>query len=140
MRGIYQAREKIEGVLTGAGINMATRGQADDFLQQKKNFYPAARVDWGTSTITNESVTINMNIVVVDTVEEDFGNEEDVLNTTLAISARLVAVLQEATADAEFSLDDSVTADYLFEQGESSNYAGWGLVLPLKIHNRAHNG
>lgn len=139
MRAIYQARDKIRPILEDAGVNMVSAGQADDFLQQKKNFYPAALVTWGPATITNEAVQINMSIMIVDTVEEDFGNEEDVTNTTLAISARLTAVLQEATADQEFSLDESVSGDYLFEKGESSNFAGWGLTLPLIMHNTAHN-
>ena len=138
MRGLYQAREKITRVLTDAGINMATRGQADDFNQQKKNFFPAARVDWGSSEVSNEAVTISMNIIILDTIEDDLGNEENVLNTTLAITARLVAVLQEAEADSMFSLDTNPTADYLFEQGEQ-NLAGWGMVLPLTIVNQSHN-
>ena len=138
MRGLYQARQKITRVLTDAGITMAERGQADDFTQQKKNFFPAARIDWGTAEISNETVTVSMAVVIVDTVEDDFENEENVLNTTLAITARLVAVLQEAEADSEFSLDTNPSADYLYEQGEQ-NVAGWGMVLPLTIHNQSHN-
>ena len=138
MRGLYQAREKIQRVLTDAGITMATRGQADDFLQQKKNFFPAARVDWGTSRVSNETVTIDMNIVILDTIEDDLGNEENVLNTTLAIAARLVAVLQEAEADAQFSLDTNPNLNYLFEEGEQ-NLAGWAMILPLTIVNQSHN-
>lgn len=138
MRGLYQARQKIEGVLNDAGVNMVVGGQEDDFLQQKKNFFPAARVDWGNATISNETVNISMSIVIVDTVEDDFGNEENVLNTTLALASRLVAVLQEATADAGFSLDEDVNADYLFEEG-TQNYAGWGLTLPLTMPNQSHN-
>ena len=137
MTGLYQARNKIELILKDFGVNMAVGGQIDDFLREKKNFFPAARVDWGSATISNETVTIDMAVTIVDTVEDDLGNEENVLNTTLAITARLVAVLQEATPDHLFSLDANPTAEYIFEQGDQ-NFAGWAMVLPLTIHNSSH--
>ena len=139
MNGLYQAVDKIRGIINDTAlVNTVFNGRGDEFLQKEKNFYPAALINYGNSTITNEATTVTMSIVILDQVDEDFGNEEDVLNQTLVIAQRIVAVLQEATPDSDFSLDDPVPADPLYET-DVANLSGWGLEIPLKIHNRSHN-
>ena len=137
---IYDIKSKIEGLLNDNPlVNNVHRGAFDDFLQQKKNFYPAARVDFGDTDITNEVLNMSVAVTIVGQVDEGFDNENDVINTNVTIAARLIAQLQEAEHDAAFEVIDSAAAEYIFEQGES-NYAGFGPTIQLITPNTAHNG
>lgn len=138
-RQIYAIRDKIQGLLSSSPfINSIHVGQADDFVRQKKNFYPAARVDYGDATLSNEIIQMTMHVIILGQVDEEFDNENDVLNNCLTAGARLVAELQEASHDADFELNEDVQSEYLWEQ-EEANLAGFGLTINLTMRNTSHN-
>ena len=137
-RQIYNIKQKIENLLNADPlINSVFRGQDDDFLRQKKNFYPSARVDYGPASITNEAITVTMLVQIVGQVDDAFENEDNVLNDAMTSAARLVAQLQEADHDAEFEQVEPVTSDYIWEANDS-NVAGFGLTIPLTMANTSH--
>ena len=135
----YGIRERITSLLDESPfINNIHRGQVDDFLRQKKNFYPAARVDYGASVISNEVITQDVTVALLDQVDDGFGNEDDIINNMMAVAARLVAQLQEASHSAEYEISDEVVADYIYEY-DDANLAGWGLTISITTPNTSHN-
>lgn len=140
MQGVKAATNKIrEELIETRLVNTVMVSRPDDFLQDKKNFFPAVHVDYSGGNASDAIVTLNMDIMIVDIVDEDLQNEETVLNTTLTIAGRIQAVLQASEADSEYNLDVDGTLTRLYEKG-TQNYAGWLLQFPLKIVNTAHNG
>lgn len=139
MQGLKAATDKIRQELIDTGlVNNVEISRPDDFLQEKKNFFPAVHVDYEGASTSDAIVTLNMQCVIVDIVDEDLQNEEDVLNATLAIAGRIQAVLQRSEPSTNFNLDVDATLTRVYEQG-SQNYAGWVMTFPLKIVNESHN-
>ena len=141
MTALYTTREKIEGLLRNDPfVTTIHRGQEDDFLTQKTDFYPAVRVDFGdVNNVSNEAVSIHTFVTILGNVDEDFGNEDFVLSTTMTIGTRLVANLQEAVHDANFELNINPTFSRLIEYGDN-NLAGYGIELEIMTPNTSHNG
>lgn len=138
MRGLKAATDKIrEEALDTGLVNNVMISRPDDFLQDKKNFYPAVHIDYDGASTNDTIVTVNMSILIVDIVDETLNNEEDVLNTTLAIAARIQAVLQRSEPSTMFNLDADASLTRMYEQG-TQNYSGWGMTFPLKIMNQSH--
>lgn len=138
-RIIYGLKGKLEGLLDESPfVNNVHRGQIDDFLRQKENFYPAARVDYGASIVTNETVTVDMTLAVLDQVDDGFGNEDDVLNLCMTIGARVIAQLQEAAHDSQYEVIAEVPGEYIFEY-DDANLAGWGFTITVVTPNTSHN-
>lgn len=138
MQGLNAAIAKIRQELIDTGlVNTIMVSRPDDFLQDKKNFYPAVHVDYSGAQANDTIVTVNMELSIVDIVDEDVANEEHVFNTTLAIAARIQAVLQRSEPSNNFNLDVDSTLTRLYEQG-TQNYAGWGMSFPLKVINQSH--
>ena len=135
---VHAARTKIEGLLNDNPIlNSVHRGQIDDFLKQETNFYPAARVDVGNATVTNEVIKTDIYLTIVDMVDEDFENEDFALNNALTIGSRIIAQLQEAVHDANFELIADPSFDRLVEYGDA-NLAGYGVTIELIQANKSH--
>ena len=140
MQGLKRATQAIRRHLTETGLVQEASimvSRPDDFLQDKKNFYPAIHIDYIGGTGSDQILTVNFTILVVDIVDEELRNEEDVFNSTLSISARIIAELQKAEPSELYHLNEDATLDRLYEKGEQ-NYAGWALQFPLIIQNTSH--
>lgn len=138
MQGLKAATNKIRQELIDTGlVNNVEISRPDDFLKDKKNFYPAVHIDYSGASASDAIVTVNMSVLIVDVVDEQLNNEETVMNTTLAIAARIQAVLQRSEASNNFNLDEDASLTRLYEQG-AQNYAGWAMTFPLKIVNESH--
>lgn len=140
MRGLLQATSVIreEAIETGL-INNVEVSRPDDFLNKKRNFFPAMHIDYAGGTTTDSINTVEFSIALVDIVDEDLQNEENILSNMLDVAGRIQAVLGQSEARTDFNLDEPATITRLYEQGEQ-NYAGWVMEFPLKIANKSHNG
>ena len=140
MRGLNNATDKIRRELVATGlINEASVliARPDDFVRDKREFYPAALVDYESASIDDRVVTLSMELVIFDVVDEDLQNEEDVLAVTLAVIARVVAVLQKSDPSELFHLNEDATLERVYEDS-SHNLSGWKATFNLDIVNQSH--
>lgn len=140
MRGLLETVQVIKDELVNTGlVNNVEVSRPDDFLQNKRNFFPAAHIDYGRATTSDSIITVDVILTLVDVVDEELDNEETVLSNMLDVAGRVQAVLGESQARINHNLDVPSSLTRLYEQGEQ-NYAGWVMEFPLKMVNRSHNG
>ena len=142
MRGLNNATDKIKRELVATGLikeSSVLIARPDDFVQDKRNFYPAALVDYSSASVDDRVVTLTMVLDLFDVVDEDLQNEEDVLAVTLAVISRIVSVLQKSDPAELFHLQDDADLERIYEDS-TQNLSGWRATFQLDIINSSHNG
>jgi hypothetical protein len=131
--------------------NTVTFGDLDDVDLNKLTIFPLAHIIVNTATINEETISMNVSILLADTVlikedkvwinssenvvEKRGNNEQEVQNTQLAIASRLMAKLQRGTLyENKYQLDGSATLDPFVERFENK-LAGWSMTFDILIPN-----
>ena len=105
MKGFYNITDKIKDSLNAEPfVNTVTYGSLDDVDLNKQTIFPLSHLIVNNCTVGTNTLTFNISILAMDVVDEskeevtdDFignDNEQDVLNTQLAVINRVVALLQ----------------------------------------------
>jgi len=125
-------------------VNTVTQGSIDDIDLIKQTMYPLSHIMINQATLEGNlwrfSITVFcMDIVDIskdETTDIFIGNdnEQDVLNTQLAVIARMNEVLQDGANRMNYTVDGDVTCEPFTERFE--NYlAGWACTFDLIIQN-----
>ena len=131
--------------------NTVTFGDLDDVDLNKLTIFPLAHIIVNTATINEETISMNISILLADTVLTKDGkvwvdssqnvinkrdnNEQEVQNTQLAIASRLMAKLQRGTLyQTKYQLDGSASLDPFVERFDNK-LAGWSMTFDLLIPN-----
>ena len=141
MRGLRNLTRKIQEELVDTELIQEASiliARPDDFVRDKKNFYPAVLVDYDSANVNDRVAVVSMEISILDVVDEDLQNEEDVIAVSLAIISRIVAVLQKSDPTELFHLDEDATLTRIYEDS-SQNLAGWQARFSVNIVNQSHN-
>ena len=132
IRGFYQLTETIETqLLADVNVNTVTTGDIYDIDLSKQSIFPL-------SHIVVNSVTMD----IVDESKEKTtdifrgnNNEQDVLNTQLAVLNKLIMVLRRGTLYSEkFQLVGDPTLEPFYERFEN-RLAGFAATMDVIIHN-----
>ena len=105
MTGFYNVTDKIKDTLAAEPfVNTVTYGSLDDVDLNKQTIFPLSHLIVNNCNVANNTLTFNISVLAMDVVDEnkaevtdDFvgnDNEQDVLNTQLAVLNRLIAILQ----------------------------------------------
>ena len=145
MTGFYDLTDKIKDTLQAEPfVNTVTYGSLDDIDLNKQTIFPLSHIIVNNVTVGTQTMRFNISVLSMDIVDEskneadDFvgnDNEQDVLNTQLAIQNRLLALLQRGELYTDkFQVEGEVTCEPFVDRFENK-LAGWAATFDVLIPN-----
>lgn len=146
MNTFYTLTDKIKDTLLAEPfVNTVTYGSLDDIDLNKSTIFPLSHIIVNNATIASNIVTYNISILSMDIVDESKkevtdnfignDNEQDVLNTQLAIQNRVIALLQRGNLYTDkFQVEGTVTCEPFVDRFENK-LAGWVSTLDILVEN-----
>tara|TARA_R110000764_G_scaffold78312_1_gene156284 strand:+ start:708 stop:1163 length:456 start_codon:yes stop_codon:yes gene_type:complete len=146
MKGFYQVTETIKNqLLADVNVNTVTTGDITRVDLSKQTIFPLSHLI--VNSVTNEDNVLRFSLSVlamdiVDISKEEVvdifrgnNNEQDVLNTQLAVLNKLVQVLRGGTLFQDlYQLDGSPSFEPFYDRFENE-MAGWALTFDVIINN-----
>ena len=146
IRGFYLVLTTIkEELLSNPSIKSCTFGDITDIDLQKQTIFPLAHII--IDGVTNSEKTLQFNFTVLTMEQIDTNNQydediftgntntQDILNTQLAVSNRLVSRLRTgALSQTGYELVGDPTCEPFFDRFENI-LAGWATTFTVQILN-----
>ena len=146
MTGFYNVTDKIKDTLAAEPfVNTVTYGSLDDVDLNKQTIFPLSHLIVNNCSVANNTLTFNISVLAMDVVDEskeevedDFvgnDNEQDVMNTQLAVLNRLIAILQRGDVYTDkFQVVGAVGCEPFVDRFENK-LAGWVATLDVIVEN-----
>jgi len=146
IRGFYQITETIKTqLLADVNINTVTTGDIFDIDLSKQSIFPLAHIIVNSVTLQEQVMSFNITVMAMDIVDESKeattdifrgnNNEQDVLNTQLAVLNKLTMVLRRGDLyTSKFQLEGDPTLEPFYERFEN-RLAGYAATMDVVIHN-----
>jgi hypothetical protein len=146
MIGFYNVLEKIKDTLGAEPfVNTITYGNIDDVDLNKQNIFPLSHIIVNNTTIQERVLTFNISVLAMDVVDiskdettnifRGNDDEQDILNTQLAVLTRLSSILKRGTLyDNKYQLDGDVTCEPFVDRFENK-IAGWTGTFSIIVQN-----
>ncbi len=146
MKGFYNITDKIKDALNAEPfVNTVTYGSLDDVDLNKQTIFPLSHLIVNNCTVGTNTLTFNISILSMDVVDEskeevtdDFvgnDNEQDVLNTQLAVLNRVIALLQRGDLYLEkYQVEGTVNCEPFVDRFENK-LAGWAATFDVLVQN-----
>jgi len=146
IRGFYQLTETIKTqLLADVNVNTVTTGDIFDIDLAKQSIFPLCHIVVNNVTTQEQVLLFNITVMAMDVVDESKeattdifrgnNNEQDVLNTQLAVLNKLQMVLRRGTLYSEkFQLEGDPTLEPFYERFEN-RLAGYAATMDVIIHN-----
>ena len=142
MQGLKTALDIINDEFLPGNNSLVKRiveGSPDDFLTDKKNFYPAINIDYGDITFSDQTITVAMEMVIVDLYDEDLANEMEVFRRCGFIAARVTSLFQHASDEEPIHINDDPVGNRVVPEDDGpANLTGVLTTFNLIIPNPAH--
>ena len=146
VRGFYNLTEKLkEQLLEDININTVTTGNISDVNLNKQDIFPLGHIIINSVTDEEQVLRFNISVLAMDIVDQskDFpidrfkgnNNEQDILNTQLAVLNKLIQRLRMGTLYTDmYQLDGSPSLDPFYDRFENQ-LAGWTATMNIQIYN-----
>jgi len=146
IRGFYQITETIETqLLADVNVNTVTTGDIFDIDLSKQSIFPLAHIIVNSVTLQEQVMSFNITVMAMDIVDESKeattdifrgnNNEQDVLNTQLAVINKLVMVLRRGDLYSDkFQLEGDPSLEPFYERFDN-RLAGYAATMDIIIHN-----
>ena len=146
IRGFYQITETIETqLLSDVNVNTVTTGDIFDIDLSKQSIFPLAHIIVNSVTLQEQVMSFNITVMAMDIVDESKdattdifrgnNNEQDVLNTQLAVLNKLVMVLRRGDLYSDkFQLEGDPSLEPFYERFDN-RLAGYAATMDVIIHN-----
>ena len=145
IRGYYLLTQTIKDALLGdINVNTVTEGDLFDVDLSKQTIFPLSHLIVNTVTAQESVLRFNISILSMDIVDESKeptsdifignNNEQDVLNTQLAVLNRLFGLLRQADVSDVYSLDSDPSCEPFYDRFENE-LAGWSTTFDITIPN-----
>lgn len=146
IRGFYLVLSKIESqLLADENCNTVTTGDITEVDLNKQTIFPLAHIIINQVTQEDQVLRFNITILTMDIVDESKdevtdkfvgnNNEQDILNTQLAVVNKVIAILRGGTLHTDlYQLDGLATCEPFYERFEN-RLAGWASSFDVLIHN-----
>ena len=146
VRGFYQITEEIESaLLSDENVNTVTTGDITDIDLSKNSIYPISHVTVNNANLEENLIRFNISVISMDLVDVSksettdifVGNndEQDVLNTQLAVVNKLVQKLRQGTLyQNKFQLDNNPTCEFFTDRFDNQ-VAGVAATIVIVIPN-----
>jgi hypothetical protein len=146
IRGYYLLTQAIKDALLGdINVNTVTEGDLFDIDLSKQSIFPLSHLIINTVTAQESVLRFNISILSMDIVDESKeattdifignNNEQDVLNTQLAVLNKLVQVLRRGDLYSDkYQLDGDASLEPFVDRFENK-VAGWTATLDILVNN-----
>tara|TARA_B100000768_G_C11231799_1_gene355397 strand:+ start:88 stop:543 length:456 start_codon:yes stop_codon:yes gene_type:complete len=146
MKGFYQVTETIKNqLLSDVNVNTVTTGDITRIDLSKQTMYPLSHIIVNNVSNDDNVLRFSLSVLAMDVVDvskEEVvdifignNNEQDILNTQLAVLNKLVQVLRGGTLYQDlYQLDGSPNFEPFYDRFENE-VAGWALTLDVLIPN-----
>lgn len=146
IRGFYQLTETIKNeLLANVDVNTVTTGNLSNVNLQKQNIFPLSHIIINNVVDSEQTLSFSLSILSMDIVSrsklettdifEGNNNEQDVLNTQLAVLNKLIMVLRKGTLHRDkYQLVGDPSCEPFYDRFENE-VAGWTANLDVVIYN-----
>ena len=146
IRGFYQLTTTIKDkLLNDSNINTVTTGDITDIDLNKQTIFPLAHIIVNNVTTQEQVLSFNITIMAMDMINEykdaetdifvGNDNEQDVLNTQLAVLNRIIVLLRRGSLyTTKYQLDGDPSCEPFYERFENK-LAGWAATMNILIEN-----
>jgi len=146
IRGFYLLTETIKDQLLGdVNVNTVTTGDIYDIDLAKQSIFPLSHIIINNVTTQEQVLTFNISVLAMDIVDESKeattdifrgnNNEQDILNTQLAVLNKLIMVLRKGTLYTDqYQLDGDATLEPFYERFDN-RLAGWSATFDVFVKN-----
>ena len=146
IRGFYLLTETIKDQLLGdVNVNTVTTGDIYDIDLAKQSIFTLSHIIINNVTTQEQTLTFNISVLAMDIVDESKepttdvfrgnNNEQDILNTQLAVLNKLVMVLRKGTLYSDqYQLDGDATLEPFYERFDN-RLAGWSATFNVFVKN-----
>ena len=146
MRGFYNVTDKLKDTLLAEPfVNTVTFGSLDDVDLNKQTIFPLSHITVNNTTVGTKTLTFNISILSMDIVDiskdevEDIftgnDNEQDVLNTQLALQTRIINTLQRGDLYTDlYQVQGDVSCEPFVDRFENK-LAGWAATFDVVVQN-----
>ena len=146
MQGFYQVTQAIKDqLLTDPNVKSVTTGDITNIDLSKQTIFPLSHMIIGNVNNEDNVLRFSLSILAMDIVNvskeqtEDIfignNNEQDILNTQLAVLNKLVQVLRGGDLHTnKYQLDGTPTFEPFYDRFENE-IAGWALTFDVLIQN-----
>lgn len=146
MKGFYSVTEKIKDTLAAEPfVNTVSFGGIDDVDLNKQNIFPLSHVMVNNVTVQEKTLLFNMSILSMDIVDisndetenifRGNNDEQDVLNTQLAILTRVASILKRGDLYVDkYQLQGDMNCEPFVDRFENK-LAGWTGTFDVVIQN-----
>ena len=146
IRGFYQITQIIkDSLLSDVNVNTVTTGDIFDIDLSKQSIFPLSHIIVNSVTLQEQVISFNITVMAMDIVDESKdattdifrgnNNEQDVLNTQLAVLNKLVMVLRRGTLYSDkFQLEGDASLEPFYERFDN-RLAGYAATMDIIIHN-----
>jgi hypothetical protein len=146
MKGFYNVTDKLKDALIAEPfVNTVTFGSLDDVDLNKQTIFPLSHIIVNNTTVGTKTLTFNISILSMDIVDiskdevEDVfvgnDNEQDVLNTQLALQTRVINTLQRGDLYTDlYQVEGDVSCEPFVDRFENK-LAGWAATFDVVVQN-----
>ena len=146
MKGFYQVTEVIKNqLLLDPNVNTVTTGDITKIDLSKQTMFPLSHIIVGNVGNEDNVLRFSLSVLAMDIVnvsKEEVvdifvgnNNEQDILNTQLAVLNKLVQVLRGGTLHQDlYQLDGTQSFEPFYDRFENE-MAGWALTFDVLIPN-----
>ena len=146
IRGFYQLTETIKDqLLNDENVNTVTTGDITEIDLSKQTIFPLSHIIVNNVITEEQYLSFNITVMAMDIVDESKepsadifrgnDNEQDVLNTQLAVLNRLTMILRKGTLYSELYQSDGTPNCEPFYERFENKLAGWACTFDVFIKN-----
>lgn len=146
MKGFYQVTQVIKNqLLLDPNVNTVTTGDITKINLSKQTIFPLSHIIVGNVGNEDNVLRFSLSVLAMDIVnvsKEEVvdifvgnNNEQDILNTQLAVLNKLVQVLRGGTLHQDlYQLDGNPSFEPFYDRFENE-MAGWALSFDVLVQN-----
>ncbi len=146
MKGFYEVTDKLKTLLNAEPfVNTVTYGSIDDVDLDKQSIFPLSHIIVNNAVVGTKTTTFSISVLAMDIVDisndevtDTFvgnDNEQDVLNTQLALLTRVINELQRGDSYTDkYQVQEDVTCEPFIDRFENK-LAGWTATFSVMAVN-----
>ncbi len=146
VRGYYQITETIKtNLLTDENVNTVTTGDIFEIDLSKQTIFPLSHIIVNSATIQEQVLSFNITVMCMDVVNQSKeettdvfrgnNNEQDILNTQLAVANKLVGLLSKGDLYRDkYQIEGDASCEFFYERFEN-DMAGVACTFNVLIAN-----
>lgn len=146
MKGFYEVTDKLKTLLNAEPfVNTVTYGSIDDVDLDKQSIFPLSHIIVNNAVVGTKTTTFSISVLAMDIVDisndevtDTFvgnDNEQDVLNTQLALLTRVINELQRGDSYTDkYQVQEDVTCEPFIDRFENK-LAGWTATFSVMVVN-----